>query len=77
MDCNIKYKKVDDFIDYAKVVSMIKEDIKYKKYLLIEDALDEIIKMLKSSFPSIKKIDLTISKPDILEDCVVSISKSY
>ncbi len=75
VDCKIKYKKKDDFIDYAKVVEFIISTIVEKKYLLLEDAIDDISSKLSKKYPKIKKIKLKITKPDIITDCVVGVKK--
>ena len=75
LDCKIKYKKSDDFIDYAKVVEFMKLVMIKNRYKLIEDALDEIISKLSKKYPKIRKIKLKITKPDILQDCEVSVKK--
>ena len=44
-----------------------------EKFLLIEDAILHIEKQLNHKYP-IQNLFLKISKPDILTDCVVSLS---
>ena len=75
VECKIKYKKVDDFIDYAKVVEVIKYLMLEKKYKLIESALDDIILNLSKKYSNIKMIKLKIVKPDILKNCKVGVKK--
>ena len=75
VDCKIKYKKEDDFIDYAKVAEFIKSNMIEKKYKLIEDALDDISSTLVKNYPQIKRIKLKVTKPDILKECEVSVKK--
>jgi len=69
---NYDYKK--NFIDYAKVVLFIKELMIKNEFYLIEDALKEISLKLNKEFKTIKSIDLKITKPSILPDCMVSVS---
>jgi len=63
-----------DYLDYAKVVELSKNHIIEKKYELLEEALEGLQEVLARSFPDIDKLNITISKPNILPDCVVSIS---
>lgn len=75
INTQISYKDKKDFINYADVVEFIKYDMKEKKYLLIEDAIDSIIKSLKKQYTHIKKIKLKIIKPDVMTECIVSVSR--
>jgi 7,8-dihydroneopterin aldolase/epimerase/oxygenase len=65
--------KDDKFINYAEVSSLIKEIMKKEKFELLEDAILTIEKRLTSKY-EIKNLNLKISKPTILKDCVVSLS---
>ncbi len=76
VECEISYQNKKEYIDYAKVVSFIKSTIIEGKFLLIEDALDEIYSQLLRKYPNIKKLKVKISKPDILQDCIVNVEKS-
>ena len=74
IDIEIKYNyKKENFIDYSKVVDLTKKVITTKKFQLIEEALDSFIVEIKSKFPQSKEIKLKISKPDILQDCIVGV----
>jgi len=75
VDCSIKYENKDNFIDYAQVVKDIKSIMIEEKFALLEDALDIMIEFLKEKFSSIKEIKMTIYKPEILADCLVSVTK--
>jgi len=63
-----------NFIDYAKVVSDVEESMIKNEFLLIEDAIISIRKYLKSTY-DIKNLKVKISKPDILQNCVVSVEE--
>ena len=63
----------DDFMDYSIIADMIEKTIKEKKFLLIEEAISEIVKLLKDSYTQIQKIDIEIFKPDILKNAKVGI----
>lgn len=70
------YKK-DEFINYAEVTQSIKQIMIKEKFLLIEDALTFISKQLKKEFKNIETLNLKISKPSILADCIVSVSDIF
>ncbi|MDX1809833.1 MAG: dihydroneopterin aldolase [Sulfurospirillaceae bacterium] len=72
VDAKISYDYTDnEMVDYSQVAQIIEDTIKIKKFYLIEDALEEIVTILKKKFPKIHKIKLKISKPDIINNCVV------
>ena len=52
-------------LDYVEIIKHIATMLKQRKYGLLENALDEIITSLKTSYPTITKIDLSLKKPDI------------
>jgi len=53
--------------------------MKKNKFELIENAVLELISKIKSSFIDITSIKLKISKPKIIDKCVVSVAlkKNY
>ena len=75
VDALLSYEDKNNYIDYAKVVDDIKSIMIEKKFFLIEDALDELIEFLSKKYSSLKSIKLTIFKPDILDECEVSVTK--
>lgn len=56
-----KSKNLADSIDYEKVVSAISAFLQNKEWILIEDLIQDIYKLLKSKF-KITKVDIEISK---------------
>lgn len=56
---------LSEYLDYVEIVEHIATMLKQRKYGLLENALDEIISSLKTSYPTITKIDLSLKKPDI------------
>ncbi|ABB43944.1 Dihydroneopterin aldolase [Sulfurimonas denitrificans DSM 1251] len=74
INLNIDYEHIKHFIDYAKVVDFIKEIMIKNEFFLIEDALKEINLKLNKKFNGIKSINLKITKPSILPECMVSVS---
>lgn len=74
VNCSIDYNySENDFINYAEVANFIENDMKKSKYKLIEDALLALLKAIKSKFPLISSMKLKISKPQILDNCVVCV----
>lgn len=69
--------KGNQYLDYSEIISFIENDMRTNKYLLLETALDEIAKKLLSKYPSIEKIDLKITKPNIIPNARVSLSQTY
>lgn len=63
----------NNFIDYAEVVNLVKKTMKENKFELLEDAIITINKLLEDSY-CVKNIKLKISKPNILKNCIVSLS---
>lgn len=56
---------LSEYLDYVEIIKHIATMLKQRKYGLLESALDEIISSLKTSYPTITKIDLSLKKPDI------------
>ncbi|WP_200762575.1 dihydroneopterin aldolase [Nitrosophilus alvini] len=79
MDIEIEYDFKENYIDYAEVAKMVKKHIIEEKFKLIETALQSLAEKLKTEYPQIKNLKLTLKKPDILPDCSVGITfiKSY
>jgi len=74
INCSFKYKyKNSVFIDYSKVASDIEFFMIENKFELLEDALLKLNKFIKTKY-SMKKLKLTIQKPDILPNCKVSVA---
>ena len=62
------------YLDYAEMVEAIKTHIITQKYTLLEEALEGLHTTLTHTFPAIETLHITIAKPDILSDCIVSLS---
>ena len=77
LNITIDYDFSDEFINYADVVNLLKLTMREKKFLLIEDALEELAKTLQKEFSKINTLFLKITKPSILPDCTVSVSNIY
>ena len=77
IDAKISYK--DSFIDYAIVAKQIEKSLIKGKFGLLEEALDQITKDIKSSFKEVLKIKISLKKLDILDNCIVGVEskKTY
>jgi dihydroneopterin aldolase len=67
----------DNFIDYADIVLLIQNELKEKRYELLENALTGLKEILYTTYPNIETLWIKISKPDILAECAVSLSKTW
>ncbi len=67
----------DQFIDYADMVLLIQNELKEKRYELLENALLGLKDVLSTAYPQLQTLSLKISKPDILPQCTVSLSKTW
>ncbi len=72
------YEK-EQFVDYAKVCTLIETLFQTKKYLLLEDALEDICNNIYKKYSQIKSIKLKIMKPEILANAQVGVEifKNY
>jgi dihydroneopterin aldolase len=74
IDCIIDYPYADaHFINYAEVAQIIETTMNDKQFELIETALEVLTATLKSDFPLIQELSLTIRKPEILPHCNVGV----
>jgi len=74
INLSFKYKfKNNVFINYADIVNYVETTLKNKKFELIEDALLHLQKNLNVNY-QIKKLKLSIAKPDIIDNCEVSVT---
>jgi dihydroneopterin aldolase len=70
----IQYEKTSkDFINYAEIAQLIESIMIEEKFELLEEALDVLVSKIKREFQQIKSIRLKISKPSILDNCVVGV----
>ena len=77
INLTIDYQYKNDFINYAEVVEILRSDMIFHKFLLIEDALNHFSTKLKKEFPLIEEFSIKITKPSILDNCVVSVANNY
>ncbi len=73
------YNYIDksSFIDYSLIIKKIEELFDKKKYKLLEEAIDSIGSNLISLYPQITSLYIKISKPDIIKNASVSLSKEW
>ena len=76
LEASYEYKE-GQFIDYADMVLLIQNELKEKRYELLEDALIGLKELLSMTYPSLQTLFLKLSKPDILPQCTVSLSKTW
>jgi len=78
IDLEANYDYADDeFIDYADMVVLIQNELKDKRYTLLENALLGVKSVLYTTYPQLKTLTLKISKPDILPHCYVALSHTW
>jgi 7,8-dihydroneopterin aldolase/epimerase/oxygenase len=74
INTSFEYDFINDiFIDYAEVSSLLKSTMKEQKFLLLEDAILYIENLLLNKY-QIRNLQIKISKPDILKNCIVTLS---
>jgi len=73
----IEYEYKKEFINYAEVVELIQSTMIQSKFLLIEDALFNLSKLLKENFSLIDTLFIKITKPTIIKNAQVSVSQNY
>ncbi len=76
LETNYDYSD-DQFIDYADIVVLIQDKLKEERYKLLENALLGLKKLLYTTYPQLNSLHIKISKPDIISECVVSLSKTW
>lgn len=77
VDMEAVYEYQDSFIDYAVIVSLIQDELRSKRYELLEDALLGLQTLIISHYPQIHALRLKITKPDIIPGCQVALSHSW
>ncbi len=69
--------KSNSFINYAEIVDLIKEIVTKGEFKLLESALEALQSHIKKRYPQIEDLEIKITKPDILNDCKVAVSKRW
>ena len=73
---NYNYQK-GYFINYTTVIERIENLLENKKYELLEEALNDIGTTIIKEFSQINSLYIKISKPDIIKNAIVSLSKEW
>ena len=76
IDISFEYnfkKDSKEFIDYSEVSALVKKTMNKRKFELIEDAILTLEKLIYKNF-NLSNLNIKITKPDILKDCIVSVS---
>ena len=76
MEIEYNYEK-NSFINYADIIKLIEQQMIEKKYELLETAIEELTQKIVSKYSKITKFNLKISKPTIIKNAKVSLSKTY
>lgn len=78
IDLDLSYDYTNNlFINYAEISILIQDELRQKRYKLLEDALLGLKNVLYTNYPQIKALRLKISKPNILPRCNVALSHSW
>ena len=78
VDAIIDYNYQNEhFINYADIILLIEKQMTEKKYELLETAIDELIKHIILKYPQIKKLNLKITKPNIIKNAKVALSSNW
>ena len=73
IDLSFEYEfSKDIFINYADVANLVEKTMKKEKFLLLEDAILYLERLLNKTY-TITNLKINISKPNILKNCVVSL----
>ncbi|MDE6885711.1 MAG: dihydroneopterin aldolase [Helicobacteraceae bacterium] len=74
INLDVVYKK-SSVLDYAEIYEIIKATFRNNHFDYLEDCIDFLIDLLYKKFSNIEQINLSISKLQILPNCIASVSK--
>lgn len=74
INLELDYDYKDEFINYAELCADLQSNLQEKKYELLETALDALFALIHARYPLTKRLFIKITKPDILDNCRVSVS---
>lgn len=74
MDIKYIYDFDKSFIDYMEVIELTKNRVIKKKYSLLEEAIDDLKTELNDTFPMIKSLEISISKPAVSDTCIIKVN---
>ena len=70
-------EKKDFFINYAELSTLIEETMIKEQFKLLESALLKLESIITQKYNKISRLEIKITKPDILSNCRVAISKKW
>lgn len=74
VDLSFEYNfSKDNFINYAEISALIEKTMKKEKFLLLENAILHLESLLNNNY-KITNLNIKISKPTILKNCIVSLT---
>jgi dihydroneopterin aldolase len=77
VDLVVDYSYSDgEFIDYVELRDLISTTMRKEKFGLLEDAVNQLTNLIVSKY-TIEYLKLKISKPDILDDALVSLEVEW
>lgn len=74
MDIKYGYDFDKSFIDYINVAELAKNRVIKKKFSLLEEAIDDLKNEINSTFPMIKTLQISISKPSVSDACTIKVT---
>ena len=78
VDLEAEYPYVGgDYLDYAALADLIRRTLIEEKFGLLEEALTELKERIIEQAPEITRLSLRLSKPEILDDCLVSVGDRW
>jgi dihydroneopterin aldolase len=78
LDIQVDYLYIiGQFLDYSQMVEQVTSHLQSQRYELLEDALEGIKTLLFQTFENIENLQIKLSKPDILPNCLVALSQSW
>ncbi|BDQ28439.1 dihydroneopterin aldolase [Helicobacter ailurogastricus] len=75
VDLRVEYTyNPPNYLDYIDILEVVQNKLATTHYTLLEEALSEITKWLKTCFPAITQIDMSIKKPQACQRALVGAS---
>ncbi len=71
------YTQEDSFLDYAKMVNIVTNELQTKQYGLLENALIGLKNRIYHEFSQLDMLFIKLTKPDILSNCHVGVSQKW
>lgn len=71
INADLEYNYQGTYLNYVEIVEFLSSELKANQYGLLEEALQDLSQKLKTCFPTLNHISLSLKKPDILSNCIV------